>query len=589
MRLLTALSLLAVAVLVPATPALAAVTPVPGDPLTGSGAVVRTLLTATDLQTGASTSPVSDAAFALPTNAAPPAHTFEGRLTLTGEASGGGFTELRDDYSYTNATDSPRKHLPEIDLQFVQNGSHLVPVAQGLSITGHAYWNLIAGPGRAWHENGDGASWSRAALPFALVQRNANCTHNGVMTFLFNASSVSKVRYQITQETCQYFKFNQWGQLAATYTPGVVAGAEAIKNAHAAEVGDRLPTKPISALATDYPGAGINTATFGSGLSAQHTTFYGFLYNGVNYVSGCTTRFGAYAFCDAMRAPSYSTAKSAFASLAQMRLAQKFGTNVGGLLVRNYVPEYATANGNWTNVTIDHALDMATGNYTFAGFESDEGGALMSDFFLAEPYGTKIAKAFGYASKVAPGTKWVYHSSDTFIATRAMGNYLGSDLFNLVRDEVFTPIKLSGGAKTSVRTDNSATGVPFGGYGLFWTPDDVAKVAKLFNNDNGAAAGTQLLSPALLANAMQRNPADRGLVTSGTTPFRYNNGLWAKQVTAADGYACSFYVPFMSGYGGITVAMMPNGATYYYESDNNEFAWMGAVGEANKLTPFCPS
>lgn len=41
----------------------------------------------------------------------------------------------------------------------------------------------------------------------------------------------------------------------------------------------------------------------------------------------------------------------------------------------------------------------------------------------------------------------------------------------------------------------------------------------------------------------------------------------------------------MSGYGGITVAMMPNGATYYYFSDNNEFSWSAAVAEADKLAP----
>ena len=44
----------------------------------------------------------------------------------------------------------------------------------------------------------------------------------------------------------------------------------------------------------------------------------------------------------------------------------------------------------------------------------------------------------------------------------------------------------------------------------------------------------------------------------------------------------------MSGYGGITVVMAPNGATYYYFSDNEEFSWYNAVHEANKLSPYCP-
>ena len=41
----------------------------------------------------------------------------------------------------------------------------------------------------------------------------------------------------------------------------------------------------------------------------------------------------------------------------------------------------------------------------------------------------------------------------------------------------------------------------------------------------------------------------------------------------------------MSGYGGITVALMPNGSSYYYFSDNNEFAWSATVKESNKLAP----
>jgi hypothetical protein len=44
----------------------------------------------------------------------------------------------------------------------------------------------------------------------------------------------------------------------------------------------------------------------------------------------------------------------------------------------------------------------------------------------------------------------------------------------------------------------------------------------------------------------------------------------------------------MSGYGGITVATMPNGATYYCSSDNDEYNWYNAVHEANKLSPYCP-
>ncbi|NBM16629.1 hypothetical protein [Streptomyces sp. GC420] len=592
--LAAALVMTALAVAGAGTASATTVTPVPGDPLTGSGAVSRTLLTRADLTTGSSTAPVDDSAFAVPANAAPPSHTFEGTLTLSGTSTGGGFKEVVDTYSRTGWGDSVWKHLPAVSVSFVQNGSHLIPTVRGLTYTGSTVWNLAVQPGRVWDENSDNGL-TRASFPFALVERNANCVHNGEMTFLFDATTITKVRYQVTQETCAYQKFNMWGQLPATYTQGTPPDATAVKNAYAAEVADRLPSKPISELATDYPASGVDVSRFGAGVTATHMTSYGLLINGVNYTSACTTRYGSYAFCSSMLLPSYSTAKSAFAGVAAMRLQQLYGDGVTDELIRTWVPETASGSGDWTNVTLDNALDMATGNYTSSGYEVDEAGTQMSDFFVAEAYTSKMADALVFPHKAAPGTQWVYHSSDTFLATVAEDNYLksqagsGADIFDLLRDDVLTPLKVGPDSLVSERTGNSPTGVPFGGYGMFWTQDSIAKVAGLLNNDAGAIGGTQVLSPAALAATMQQNPADRGLTTTGTTPFRYNNGVWAKQFTPADypQYSCSFHVPYMSGYGGITVAMAPNGANYYYFSDNNEFSWSPAIGETDKINPIC--
>jgi hypothetical protein len=572
------------------------VTPVSDDPLTGTGTVSRTLLNRADLTTGTSTAPVNDSAFALPSGAAAPSHTFEGTLTLSGTATGGGFSEITDTYSRTSSADSVWKHLPSVSVTFVQNGSHLVPTVRGLTYTGSTVWNLQTGPGRVWDETADNGM-TRASFPFALVERNANCVHNGEMTFLFDATGASKVRYQITQETCDYQKFNMWGQLSATYTPQTVTGAAAIENDYATEMADRLPTRPISALTTDYPNAGIDTGKFGSGVTAAHMTSYGLYVNGVNYTSGCTTRYGSYAFCSDMLLPSYSTAKSAFTSVAAMRLQQLYGTAVANELIRNWVTETSAASGDWSSVTLNNALDMATGNYNSSGYETDEGGTTMSNFFSAESYSAKTSYALSYPHHATPGTQWVYHSSDYYLAARAENNYLqskagsGADIFNLVRDDVLAPLHVSPDSLTTERTGNSASGVPFGGYGLFWTQDSIAKVAKLLNNDAGRVDGAQVLSPTALAATMQQTSTDRGVTTTGSTAFKYNNGVWALQFTPSSypQYNCSFYVPFMSGYGGITVAMAPNGATYYYFSDNDEFSWADAVNETNKINPMCAS
>jgi hypothetical protein len=566
----------------------------PGTLLTGSGAVERRLLAYDDLMNGRADAPVDDGAFALPDEAAMPEVVLEGRLQISSGTETSGFKLIRDDAKL--ASDRARLRVPDLDLEFVQDGSVIIPVKKGLVYGTNRYWNAIIGPGRIWRENGDHAL-ARVAFPFTLVERNQNCTHNGVMTFLFDGKHLSTIRYQITQETCLEFKFDLWGRAVGTYTPRTIPQAAALKAAHAAEVTDRLPTRPLASLASDFPDANFSETNLTAGISSGNMTLYGLVINGTNYISACNTRYGLYAFCEDMRVPSYSTAKSAFAAIALMRLGQKYGTGVYDLLVKDYLPEVASAKGDWSAVTFQDALDMATGNYSLAGFQADEYGANMLAFLnSAETYLDKIHNALQYPGQTPPGKVWIYHTSDTFLLTRAMNNYLlqqegqDADIFNFVRDEVYTPLHLSAGALTSLRTDNSPAGAPFGGYGLFWTRDDIAKLAIFLNNQTGRINGIQVLEPGLLAAALQKNPDDRGLDTSGVPVFKYRASFWAYHwdPSIARQYPCSFWTPFMSGYGGITVMLMPNGASYYYFSDNNEFAWTGAVSEANKLSPMCP-
>lgn len=562
----------------------------PGDPLKGDGESDRTVLTAEELLIGSRPDgPVDDGAFALPPRAAHPDHAFEGRLELHDEADRGGFDKIVDRYNYDN--DPERLHLPEFDFEFVQEGSHLLPVRRELIRRNHAYWEYILLPGRAWTENGDGGL-TRAALPFALVERNANCTHNGVMTFLFDDAIISDVRYQITQETCEYFKADYWGQLEATYHRGPVESAAAVRAARRQELIDAVPVKPLQALSADYPGTDVTT--FGRGISPEHMTWQGLYIDGTNYVSGCRTRRGFYAFCSQMLVPSYSLAKSMFASIALMRLSAQYGRFVPNLFIIDHVSEANGATGVWNDVTFNHTIDMATGNYRFSSYMRDEGGPILEDFFLSETRDERLDNALRFPRKAAPGSRWVYHTSDAYVLVDAMQAFLATrdvddpDIFNYLVREVLVPIRIGPSTKSSLRTyeTDGSRGQPFGGYGMFLTQDAVAKIGRLLNNDGGAAAdGEQLLEPDQLAATLQHDPSDRGLPTSGGTDFMYNNGFWAAEHTR--GYPCTFWTPFMSGFGGMTVVLMPNGTTYYYFSDNDEFSWFDAVEESHEMRSHC--
>jgi len=555
------------------------------NPISAVGAS-RNTLTYAQLTGGfESPSPVDNAALAIPLQASPPAHVFEGSLELLNESSNGNFLLLN---GRPNAT-ATIQHLPDFDFEFVQSDGHLIPTQRGLIITDHPYWNYILEPGRVWQEDSD-QGFSRASFPFALVRKGHNAAVNGVMTFVFDDDEISKVWYQITQETYSSLTADIWGLLDANYQSHPVADSTQIQNAFDQELADRIPVKPIEQLAEDYPE--VDLSAFGNGVTPENMTWYGFVINGVNYVGGCQTRYGLYPYCESMRAPSYSTAKSAFVSLAMMRLTQKYGITVPELLIKDYLPEAEIGFSDWSTVTFNNTLDMATGNYRSPIHMIDELRFITDPIWFGSSSDQIIAEAFLWPSSEPPGNRWVYHTSDTIILTAAMQNYLksvegpDSDIFQFVVDEIYKPLNMSPGGFTTLRTrDNNWQGNPYGGLGLWWIPDDLAKIGSLLIVDDGEIDGEQILHPELLAATLQQSPNDRG-VDRGRNE-KYNNAFWASPYSPSDGYDCEFWVTQMQGFSGILVALFPNGSIYYYASDNRDFTWDAALRETDKIIPLC--
>ena len=62
----------------------------------------------------------------------------------------------------------------------------------------------------------------------------------------------------MTQETCLYYRFNMWGELAASDTATNPANAATLRHDHASEVIGRLPTKSSSQLAADHASSGAD-------------------------------------------------------------------------------------------------------------------------------------------------------------------------------------------------------------------------------------------------------------------------------------------------------------------------------------------
>jgi hypothetical protein len=508
---------------------------------------------------------------------------FQGRLILNSQP--GGFTAVKDPYGLAGAPGA--RTLPPFDFEFVQSGHALIPMQRGAIPSDHPMWEFILEPGSV-RKDSDG--FSRAQLPFTLEERNQNCMHQGVLSFRFRADgTIAGTHVDIAAETCAYFQFDMSGDLDAQYIPGQVEGAAGAIKAYKKEEATRLPQKTFAALAKKYPG--IDVTAFGSQVAPADMSLYGLVVDGTNYLGGCATRDGAYPFCAQMDLPSFSLAKSVFAGMMTMRLSALYRT-ASRQHIAPFVPQCAAA-GNWGDVTFAQTLDLATGNYLSNAFEADENSPDMGVFLQSETHDGKIAfTCTHYPRQAKPGTVWVYHTADTYTLGTALRGYYAAQAGpdrDFVDDLLVAPIwqKLNVHPGLGVmRRTRDATAQPFAGYGLTLTADDVAKLSDFLNVDHGMRGGRPVLDQAMLSAALQQVPGDTGLA-AGEDDLRYHYGFWAWNAQAALGCTAPAWIPFMSGYGGIVVALLPNGMTYYYFSDGNSFVFSRAVAEADKIRPFC--
>jgi hypothetical protein len=561
--------------------------------LASAGAAARAQLDFDTLMSGSYPKLVDFSAFAPDAGATAPAHRFEGVLELQFTGTLAHHT-LHVDPAEASAQDVARALTWPGDFayEFVQQGGVLVPVRRGAIPGTHGWWELILEPGRVWNEAGD-RGFTRASIPFALQQKNANCTHNGVLMFLFRSDgAVSRTAMQIASETCQYLQLDLWGLLASHYRPGRVTGREAALLAHAREVQARVPYRTLAQLHADHPQLDVPALAIGA---AAGRTVYGLVIGGVEYLSGCETRSGAYPYCDVIDLPSYSLAKSVFAAAALMRLQQS-QPGAAAQLISAHVPECSTP--AWNGVTFAQALDMATGNYAAADYEADEYAASTSAFFFALDHLSKIRFGCGaYPHRAAPGSKWVYHTSDTYVLGSALAHYLRSrpgherdDLFSdLVYAQLYAPLRLSATAGV-MRRSYDKIAQPFAGWGLTFQPGDITKLAQFIGTGHGAIDGRQLLDASMLDQALQRDPASPGLPVTGFPGLRYHYGFWARNLRSELGCAHETWVPFMSGFGGISVVLFPNGVVYFNFADDGQaasFDWAPVAPEVRKLGDYC--
>ena len=82
----------------------------------------------------------------------------------------------------------------------------VVPEVKINLATEHPYFNFHAGLGT--NKQLENSKNALITLPFSFLQKNANCVHNGIMLAVYDGEQILNTVFQISSETCAYYKFD---------------------------------------------------------------------------------------------------------------------------------------------------------------------------------------------------------------------------------------------------------------------------------------------------------------------------------------------------------------------------------------------
>ncbi len=509
--------------------------------------------------------------------------------------------------------------FPKSGLRLTSDNGDLIPLDRDLlrDPDGNGYWDITLSPGRVWSELEDG-DWSRAALPFQLSNIFENDTHHGIATFLYRDDEVSRVFYQVVAETKTFLcpdNLQTWGWLHARPTPLDATDADAAVEQFRAERNDQLPLKPLTAWFSDA--TRNNFDDIDNGFGSDSTMVSGLVIDDEIFSSPCRSSMGDYPYPRAMKFGIWSATKTAFCSIACLRIAHITGQDPRVEKVCDLLPE-ARNKSDWSDITVGDCLNMASGIGTaaarkeprdiFADYlleewqsqESDEALASYNHYhawFLAPSQHEKNLAAFACpAYPWPPGTVARYRDQDLYIAGAALDAILkrvrGPDarIWAMVCDEIYTPARLRHAVKFHTIETDPAKEVPLSDAGLLLSMDNIARLGQLIL-DRGRIGDEQILDPLMLDEFFDpRIP--KGLPTGiriETGEVHYHAGTWHLPYRSNSGE--DFWIPTMRGYGGQIIQTLPNGTTAFrfgfdsYETEERYDA-LKLVRLSDKIRPF---
>ena len=545
------------------------------------------------------TAPILNEHFMPAENAAKALHEFSGALKIPELAMHTEPSPIEPEIVNGRIT----RLFPGVTIEFFSDRGYLVPVVRDLLEPDNSrnFWMIQFEPGRVWSEPGD-QGFSRASFPFMLTGDVEGDAYNGIATFIYDQDSVSQLRYQVVQQSSPYFIqdfFVAWGHVPVQYSPGAIDGRERLTMEFRQELSDRIPWRDWSELEASHDPAWFSD--FDSSIEPARVTTSGLIIDGVVYARPSRTPFGDYPYPQDMRHGVWSVTKSMLGMVAMLRMAQKYGDEVFDLKIKDYLDVSASHDG-WDEVTFGDALDMATGigggsskvdpNNILDGYITGDEESYNA-WYLAPGRDNMLAEVFKMPNYPwGPGEHARYCDRNTFTLSAALDSLLKSregesaHLWQMMTEEVYRPIGIHHMSSKFTTEADGSQGIPFLGWALFMTVDDIAKISLLLQN-GGRHKGEQILSLTKLAEALYQTD-QRGLPIGASNEYgdhSYHMSIWHTPYTSGSGLETS--VPEMHGWGGMLVCLMPNGLTGY-RIGNGGTRSLEMIRAADRIRPFVP-
>ncbi len=530
----------------------------------------------------------------------------------------GGIT-MSSNHPGVQVTGQPIDRFPRVSFGLCIHEETLLPIQRDLlrDADGESYWDLSLSPGRVWSEPDDD-KWSRASLPFQLSNIFENDSHHGVACFLFRDGEISPIFFQITAETKAFLcpeNLQAWGWLTASIAPLAESSINDTIAAFRDELADQHPIRPLA----DWHSAETQSlfTDLATGYGADTTLTQGLVIDGNIHASPCVTPRGNYPYPRAMKFGIWSATKSAFCSIACLRIAQIGDADPRQAKVAELLHE-ARDNPDWQDITIGDCLNMASGIGTinpspeppdaFADYlieecyASESGDILESytryhEWFLAPDQHSKNKAAFACRAYPWPaGQVMRYRDQDLYIAGAALDAVLKklrgpqAHIWDMVRDEVYAPAGVHHAIKFETIETDPAKRVPLSDAGLLLSMDNLAALGQLIH-DGGRVGDKQILHPHMLDEFFDPRRS-KGLPTGLQTAdgdVHYHAGIWHLPYRSAAGEL--LWIPSMRGYGGQIIQTLPNGMTAFrfgfdsYETEERYDA-LKLVRLADAIRPF---